>query len=114
MVGWPSIRRPTVVFTHAYRKDTEGHIFISILAYHLLHAAEQMLLADNDHRSWPTIKGELDTHRVMVLRLTDSEGRVHHRQAATNPSAAQKEIYQRLGLVDRPLPNRRYVLDPAV
>ncbi len=99
---------------HQLEHRVEGHIFISILAYHLLHAAEQMLLAENDHRSWPTIKGELDTHRVMTLRLTDSEGRVHHRQVATNPTDAQKEIYRKLRLMDRPLPNRRYVLDPAM
>jgi len=99
---------------HQLEHRVEGHIFISILAYHLLHTAEQMLLAENDHRSWPTIKGELDTHRVMTLRLTDSDGRVHHRQVATNPTDAQKDIYWKLRLVDRPLPNRRYVLDPAM
>jgi transposase len=99
---------------HQLGKRVEGHIFISILAYHLLHAAEQMLLAHGDHRSWPTIKGELDTHRVMTLRLTDSEGRVHHRQTATTPTDAQREIYQKLRLPERPLPNRRYVLEPAV
>ncbi len=98
---------------HQLGRRVDGHIFISILAYHLLHAAEQMLLAQGDHRSWPTIRGELDTHRVMTMRLTDEQGRVHHRQAATRPTAAQKEIYQRLGLPDQPLPNRRYVLDPA-
>jgi len=99
---------------HQLERRVEGHIFISILAYHLLHAAEQMLLAENDHRSWPTIKGELDTHRVMTLRLTDSDGRVHHRQMATNPTDSQKEIYWKLQLLDSPLPNRRYVLDPAM
>jgi len=34
--------------------------------------------------------------------------------AATNPTPAQKEIYQRLGLDEWPLPTRGYVLDPAV
>jgi len=99
---------------HQLGRRVEGHIFISILAYHLLHATEQMLLAENDHRSWPTIKGELDTHRVMTMRLTDSEGCLHCRQIATNPTDAQKEIYTRLRLADHPLPNRRYVLAPAV
>jgi len=99
---------------HQLERRVEGHIFISVLAYHLLHAAEQMLLAEDDHRSWPTIKGELDTHRVMTLRLTDSQGRVHHRQVATHPTDAQKDIYWKLRLLDKPLPNRRYVLDPAV
>lgn len=99
---------------HQLERRVEGHIFISILAYHLLHAAEQMLLAHGDHRSWPTIKGELDTHRVMTLRFTDADGCVHHRQTATNPTDAQKDIYQKLRLPERPLPNRRYVLEPAL
>jgi transposase len=99
---------------HQLERRVEGHIFISVLAYHLLHAAEQMLLGHNDHRSWPTIKGELDTHRVITLRLTDSEGRVHHRQMATNPTDAQKEIYWKLRLAESPLPNRGYVLDQTM
>jgi len=99
---------------HQREHRVEGHIFISILAYHLLHAVEQMLLAGGDHRSWPTIRGELETHRLLNIRFRDSRGRLHQRRTATNPTPAQKEIYGRLGLDLRPLPPQRHVLDPVV
>jgi transposase len=99
---------------HQREHRVEGHIFISILAYHLLHAVEQMLLADADHRSWPTIRGELETHRLLNIRFKDSQGRLHQRRAATTPTPAQKEIYRRLALNQRPLPPQRHVLNPAM
>jgi transposase len=96
---------------HQREHRVEGHIFISILAYHLLHAVEQMLLADGDHRSWPTIRSELDTHRLVNVLFRDSKGRLHQRRTATHPTPEQKEIYERLGLGLRPLPPQRYVVD---
>jgi transposase len=99
---------------HQREQRVEGHIFISILAYHLLHTVEQMLLAASDHRSWPTIRGELETHRLLNIHFRDSRGRLHQRRTATNPTPAQKEIYRTLGLDLRPLPPQRHVLEAAV
>jgi transposase len=99
---------------HQREHRVEGHIFISILAYHLLHAVEQTLLAGGDHRCWPTLRSELDTHRLLNVRFRDSRGRLHQRRTATNPSPAQKDIYTKLGLGVRPLPPQRLVLEPAV
>ncbi len=97
---------------HQPGRRVEGHISISILAYHLLHAAEQMLLAEEDHRSWPTIEGKLDTHRVMTLRLTVACSRPGSRpgnparsvpQSSTNPlRAAALEQRGRSGPSARP------------
>ena len=100
-----------------YIKDDDFHAMfqdLSILAYHLLHAVEQMLLAATDHRSWPTIRAELETHRLLNIHFRDSRGRLHQRRTATNPTPAQKEIYRTLGLDPRPLPPQRHVLDPAL
>jgi len=94
---------------HQLEMRVEGHIFISVLAYHLLHAIEQVLLSRGDHRSWPAIKQELETHRVLTIQLPDAEGKVHHLRLATNPTALQKDIYEKLGLDSKPLPPKRYV-----
>lgn len=88
---------------HQLETRADGHIFISILAYHLLHVIEQKLLANSDHRSWPTIKKELETHRSMTIRLPDAAGGVHHLRVATTATAEQKKIYRMLKLNDRPL-----------
>jgi transposase len=100
--------RPTF---HQIERRTDGHIFISILAYHLLHTIEQLCQAAGDHRSWPTLNEELETHRALTIEMDDSQGRRHHLRLATTPTQTQKQIYRMLDLTDKPLPTRRYVVD---
>ncbi|MBI5418209.1 IS1634 family transposase, partial [Candidatus Poribacteria bacterium] len=46
-----------------YREDRiDGHIFITILAYHILHTIEHTLRLQKDYRTWTTIKQILETH----------------------------------------------------
>ena len=47
-------------------------------------------------RSWNTVKQILQTHQVVTIVLPDADGtHVHHIRAATEPDAAQKEIYEK-------------------
>lgn len=100
------------IFHHLERRG-DGHIFISVLAYHLLHTIEQKLQAHGDHRSWPTINDELQTHRVLTLTLPAPKGPPRHLRLATTPTAGQKLIYERLGLSGKPLRIRRYIDEPG-
>lgn len=84
-----------------HQKDVrvEGHIFISILAYHLLHAIEYSLRVKGDNRSWRKIKEVLRTHQAITIVLPDKEGKyVHHIRTVTVPEAEQREIYQKLSI----------------
>ncbi len=96
---------------HHLEKRSDGHIFISVLAYHLLHTIEQLLLAQEDHRSWPTINDELETHRALTVAVPDRADRVHHLRVATRATEAQKKIYRMLGLSAKPLRTKRYVVE---
>lgn len=88
-----------------HQKETrcDAHLFISVLAYHLLHSIEHNLRQAGDHRSWPTIKAQLSTHARLTVTANTPNGTVSIR-TCTNPSAEQKAIYQRLGMTDTPLP----------
>jgi transposase len=100
------------IFHHLERRS-DGHVFISILAYHLLHAVEQMLLAHGDHRSWPTLNDELETHRMLTISVKDSGGNNHHIRVATRPNQTQRQIYRTLNLSEKPMPTKRYVVEPG-
>jgi transposase len=100
------------IFHHLERRS-DGHVFISILAYHLLHAVEQMLLAHGDHRSWPTVNDELQTHRMLTISVKDAAGRNHHIRVATRPTQTQRQIYRMLKLNEKPMPTKRYVVEPG-
>ena len=51
----------------------EAHIFLCVLAYHLLISIEKTLLDQGMHTSWATVRGMLKTHQVATVVLP-SEG----------------------------------------
>ena len=96
------------IFNHKeFRCD--GHIFISILAYHILHSIEYTLKLKGDTRSWPTICDILSTHQVSTVILPSTTGVVHHIRIASTPEPEHIEIYEKLGLKSNPLAVKRYL-----
>lgn len=78
---------------HQKEQRADGHIFVSVLAYHLLHAIEYGLRLKQDTRNWHTIniKQILQTHQAVTIVLPDADGtKVHHILVETEPDAEQK------------------------
>ena len=44
---------------HQIEARADAHLFISVLAYHLLHTIEYKLRQCGDHRSWASIRLEI-------------------------------------------------------
>jgi len=91
---------------HQKEQRSYTHIFISVLAYHLLHAIEYQLHRCNDHRSWGTVRKILSTHQRLTLsynaKKLDRAQRQHLRVCSV-PEPEHKEIYQKLRLPMVPL-----------
>ena len=85
---------------HQNKVRTEGHLFISVLAYHLLINIERRLREKNDHRKWSTIKTELSTHRRNTIIFTDSNNEINHLRVSGIPESNHKEIYKLLDVKD--------------
>jgi len=83
---------------HQLEKRVDGHIFISVLAYHLLNWIRQKLEQSNDHREWNTIRRILRTHSLVSTRLPLENGRIVTIRKASNPDAEQARIYTALGI----------------
>lgn len=87
-----------------YRGD--AHIFISVLAYHLLHAIEFQLRRHGDHRCWETIRNVLSTHHRLTLSYDEKvRNRIqrHHLRVCSVAEPEQKQIYRNLGISSLPL-----------
>ncbi|MCP4756026.1 MAG: IS1634 family transposase, partial [Proteobacteria bacterium] len=52
---------------HQIANRTKGHLFISVLAYHLLINIEYRLSRHGDNRSWKTIRNVLKTHQRTTI-----------------------------------------------
>jgi transposase len=83
-----------------HRKEcrVESHIFLCVLAYHLLIAIEKTLLDQNVHTSWETVREALKTHQVNTIVLPTQAGQVLRIRKATTPEPVHRDLYQKLGI----------------
>ena len=92
-----------------HRVDT--HMFISVIAYHLLHVIESRLRAGGDHRKWSTVREVLKTHERITTgyRVKEHDGRIEQKYVRANSRMEPEhlEIYRLLGLSGMPLPRRK-------
>lgn len=77
-----------------------AHLFITVLAYHLLNTIELILLEKGEHKRWSTIRDELSTHMRTTVIVSDKDGKIHHIRVSSSPEPHQKRIYDMLGIRD--------------
>ena len=85
-----------------YHQKTDrisGHIFISVLAYHILHAIRYQLLANNITDSWQTIQSKLSTHYRVTTTLKQKDNKTLHIRKSMQANPQQKVIYQACNIV---------------
>jgi transposase len=92
---------------HQKEERVDGHIFISILAYHLLHSIEYTLRQKGEHSRWATIKRLVSTHNYSTIQLPTTQGTVINVRKAGVPEAVHIDIYEKLGVDYKKLPIRK-------
>lgn len=85
---------------HQTSDRTEAHLFIGVLAYHLLNSIEHVLKINGDTREWKTIKGILVTHNRSTTILKGEEKKVYGIRVSGTPEPCHNEIYRILKIKD--------------
>lgn len=83
---------------HQLERRVETHIFLCVLAYHLLVAIEKTLLDRGIHTSWWTIRQILKTHQICTIVLPTDRGKVLNIRKASKPEPEHIELYNLLGI----------------
>ena len=78
---------------HHGAERTRGHLFISILAYHLLINIEYQLSRSGDVRKWSTICKILKTHQISTVIIADNKLQIHHIRLSGQPEPCHSKIY---------------------
>ncbi|NPV81137.1 MAG: IS1634 family transposase [Firmicutes bacterium] len=60
---------------HQLKNRVETHIFLCVLAYHLLVAIEKTLQDRGHYTSWATVRETLSNHQIVTVVLPTSDGR---------------------------------------
>ena len=86
---------------HRIDRRVEGHLFISVLAYHFVHTLRLQLKARGVNDSWNTLRQALATQRRITVTLQRRDGRTVHVRKATRPQPR----HQALGAILKLDPN---------
>ena len=79
---------------HQIARRTEGHLFISVLAYHLLNSIEVSLSKSGYNHNFKTIKDILSTHQRSTITMISEDKNMHQIRLSGTPESKQKEIYK--------------------
>ncbi|MBN2542611.1 IS1634 family transposase [bacterium] len=93
-----------------HQKDirAEGHIFITVLAYHVLNSILNRLQRCDYSGSWRTIKQILNTHVRGTMEFPSEDGEITYVRKCSRPNYEQKRIYDLLQLGEIPIKPRKY------
>ncbi len=86
---------------HQREDRVDSHIFLCVLAFHLLVAIEKTLVDQGFHTSWASVREMLKTHQVCTIVLPTKRGQTLRIRKASTPENDVAELYARLGLSDR-------------
>jgi transposase len=89
----PLAERP--IFHHLERR-VETHIFLCLLAYHILVAVEKTLLDKGINTSFATVRRRLKTHQICTSVLPTSDGSILKIRKDSTPETDQIELYKLL------------------
>ena len=81
---------------HHLEPRVQTHIFLCVLAYHLLVAIEKRFLDAGIHTSWATLRDQLSTHQVVTVVLPTTNGMVLKIRKGSTPEPIHREIYRTL------------------
>ena len=87
---------------HQIADRVSGHLFITVLAYHLVHMIRYRLKQADIHSCWVTLRDILLPHCRVTASMRCENGNAVHVRKSTRPEPQQQEIYSVLGVKSHP------------
>jgi transposase len=87
---------------HQKEKRVNGHIFITLLAYHIVQTLRTQLKAQDIHDSWQTLRAKMENQQRVTVVMKRADGKTIHLRKATRAEPQQEAIYQALGIPMQP------------
>jgi transposase len=87
---------------HQNEHRADGHLFITVLAYHVLHAIRFKLRQKGIAYSWPVVRKGLSMHVRITTTMKRDDGKIIHIRKSSRPEPFHIRIYDALNLPHRP------------
>ena len=99
---------------HHKELRTDAHLFITVLAYHLLNSIRVKLRQHGLYMRWGRVREFLSSHVRITTSLTTQEGNRIYIRNSSVPEPFHRAIYHALGLSHSPLPAKRISVKSVV
>ena len=83
---------------HHLERRSDGHIFITLVAYHIMQTIRIRLREKGIHFCWNTVRVQLSSHMRISTTVKREDGKVIHIRKSSRPEPNHKEIYEALDL----------------
>ncbi len=87
---------------HQTTQRVEGHLWITLLAYHLVHHIRLRLKDHDIHDSWDTLRQRMHSHMRVTTTMRTKDNKTAHVRKAARPEPWQQVIYKILNLSHNP------------
>lgn len=87
---------------HHKEVRVEGHLFITVLAYHIMQTILYKLKEKGINLGWTTFRSYMNTQARVTTSFRDNAGRQIRIRSATNPEHNHKDIYAALKIDSKP------------
>lgn len=87
---------------HHKQDRTEGHLFITVLAYQLVQAIRRKLEAASQPMSWMRLREILSVQQRVTATFQQRDGHTMHVRKTTSAEPALRKIYDALAIIAAP------------
>ena len=95
---------------HQKQHRSNGHLFITVLAYQLVQVIRRRLREQGEHSSWHTLRSTLGGQQRVTCTFRRADGSTLHVRKATRAEPDQRAIYDALGVDPEPGGIRKMVV----
>jgi len=87
---------------HQITNRVTGHLFISVLAYHLVHSIRYRLKKADIVSTWSKLRNQLEGQNRVSISMQCKDDVVVHIRKSTRPEPRQQKLYSALGICSHP------------
>lgn len=95
---------------HQKDRRVDAHLWITILAYHLIQSCMYTLRKQGYMDRWETIRNNLSTRVRVTMQAKTEDGKILHHRSSTKAEAHQIKIYQILGISPQILKAKKTII----
>ena len=95
---------------HQTDQNIEAHLFLGILAYHIVAIITHKLAQAGITHRWPKIVEIMDSQKILTTTFTDQSGQRRYIRQCSRPTAEARQIYDALGLKYQPFTRKKGVV----